>query len=202
MSKLIVEIRRGKTLLGSWPVGAEPLEFTLRDAETRADIAVFTAQAPQYTENTTFVRTQLTGPPSEELTMPEPDPTDAPPTLLSQAFHRDQGDDFTMPLPDISMPPGSNGAEIWRRIRQTWRLAGRLPPGHQLKAFGGSIALQRNGTILLQPGAEMFGTATLADGQVIAIQPSGDRLTLPPGVGIMLRCQDDGLYIRTVAPDD
>jgi hypothetical protein len=198
VGKLILQVRRGNMLLGSWTLGAEPLELTLKDAETGADVALFTAQLPSGEEET-FIRSSPRSsphrPPSDDLTMPLPELTSETSALERVA----EDDDLTMPLPDpmeeVEQP--ARGAEVWRRVGQSWQIAGRLPPGHQLTAFGGTVALRRRGAVIVTPGPSLSGSATLPDGQVQTIDPGSVARTLPAGVSIMLRSGEDGIYIRS-----
>lgn len=202
MSKIVLQVRRGDKLLGSWDLQGEPLSFSLKEADTGRELAVFQAHAPPTVDEATLIRPGLARMLSDDFTMPVPELTEERMTTESSPKGRPVGDDFTMPMPTTSgSTPGVDGAEIWRRVKQSWQVVGRLPPGHQLTIFGGAVSLHRDGAVLLQVGEEMNGSATLPDGEVVAIQPDSGQLKLPPGVSIMLRNGEDGLYIRSVMLD-
>lgn len=208
VSKIVLQVRRGDKLLGSWSLQGEPLSFSLTDEDTGRELAVFQAQAPRSVdgsgiEEETLVRSSPPRILSDDFTMPAPEFTEERMTTESNPLLRSAGDDLTMPMPSLltDTSPNIDGAEIWRRVKQSWQVVGRLPPGHQLTIFGGALSLHRDGAVVLQVGEEMSGSATLPDGQVVPIQPDSGQLKLPPGVSIMLRSGEDGLYIRSVMID-
>jgi hypothetical protein len=81
MQKLILQIRRGGELLGSWPLSSLPLELGLVDVVTGAEVATFTAVAPpargDSDEEATLIRSAagLVRQAGDDLTMPFPEPT-------------------------------------------------------------------------------------------------------------------------------
>lgn len=117
MPKLILRIRRGGRLLGSWSLGDEPLDMAVFDVVSGKELATFTAQAggiAGHDEVPIALPRRLEG---DDLTMPLPEPTDTgdvPSTEEVPAVRvtrrkkvknlarggRQPGDDFTVPQPE------------------------------------------------------------------------------------------------------
>lgn len=201
MGKLVLQVRRGGLVLGSWTLGPVPLELTLRDSDSDEELAVFTARGSLSSEPT-LIRGDLPRTMEDDFTMPLPELTADRMTTESGLPDRDLGDDLTMPLPELSENNPTTGAEVWKRVNDSWRVVGRLPPGHQLTAFDGSVALRRSGAVVVRAGPKLSGTATLPDGSSIAIRASDKTQALPPGASVMLRCGEEGIYIRSEVPLD
>jgi len=197
MRKLVLQVRRGGVTLGSWSLNGAPLELSLRDPDSGAEVAVFTARAPALpSEPRLPFHGELPRLDGDDLTMPLPDP--GGPSLPPA---REQGDDLTMPLPDLTdtgkLSAPSARAEVWRRVNESWEPAGQLPPGHQVTAYGGSVALRRDGTVVVKAGSRLQGSATLPDGRVQPIDQNSPPQNLPAGTTIMLRRGEQGIYVRS-----
>lgn len=95
-----------------------------------------------------------------------------------------------------TVPP----AEVWTRNASEWRSAGRLKPGQLAKARRGWVRLETDGRLVVSPGPELAGTATMVDGTTIEIQKGSQRVRLPAGSSIILRGPGHGLYVRADPP--
>ena len=95
-----------------------------------------------------------------------------------------------------SVPP----AEVWTRNASEWRTAGRLLPGQRTVVQDGWVELDDAGRLVVNPGPEMSGTATLVNGRTVEIARSSKRLRLPPGSSVILRGPGHGLYVRAEPP--
>ena len=120
MGKLVLRLRRGGRLLGSWTLGSQPLEFSLLDVDSGQEIGTFTAtgvadggvdEVPMHGVD------RLAG---DDFTVPLPEPTRTGPgpvesitTEQRRALvpnlaerpavggeRRVPGDDLTMPVPE------------------------------------------------------------------------------------------------------
>ena len=95
-----------------------------------------------------------------------------------------------------NVPP----AEVWTRNASEWRTAGRLLPGQRTKVQEGWVELDDSGRLLVHPGPEMSGTATLVNGRTVEISRNSQRVRLPPGSSVILRGPGHGLYVRADPP--
>lgn len=95
-----------------------------------------------------------------------------------------------------TVPP----AEVWTRNASEWRSAGRLVPGGRATARRGWVSLELDGRLIVSPGPELAGTATLVDGSTIEIRKGGQRVRLPAGSSVILRGTGHGLYVRADPP--
>ena len=95
MARLVLRVKRGGRMLGSWSLGDEPLELTVVDIATGEELGTFTAAGPSGEPDEPDTR------PSRERTAETPtDPIDEVPVM--GAAQRVVGDDFTMPLPELT----------------------------------------------------------------------------------------------------
>ncbi len=223
MKKLILQIRRGGELLGSWSLSSAPLEMGVVDVVTGEELATFTAAVPpprSRDDEATLIRSALVRNSGDDLTMPFPEATvEATPAteeasasmrialdgpqeettagveLLTIEQARLPDDDFTMPAPEPTTAVRS--AEVWKRWNQSWAAAGRLSPGDQVTAFGGQVRLSTDGTLLVKSGPKLSGTATLPSGDANDIPPGRRLYLLPPGSSVMLRWEESGIYVRS-----
>ena len=53
---------------------------------------------------------------------------------------------------------------------------------------------------MVNPGPELSGTATMADGTTLEIRKGGEKIRLPAGSSVILRGTGHGLYVRTDPP--
>ncbi len=103
MARLVLRVRRGGRLLGSWTLGSQPLEFSIVDLATGAELGSFVAQGadlvaaqPSSSEPSPVVRIETgRGSGVDEV------PIDVPARL--------HGDDFTVPMPE---PTGTAGRGV------------------------------------------------------------------------------------------
>ncbi|MEL6343943.1 MAG: hypothetical protein AAFV53_12490 [Myxococcota bacterium] len=191
MAKMVLQLRRGGRLLGSWTLEHEPLEMVLADAETGLPVASFLARGHEHLP--TIVPDDV----------PDVDGVDRDAVTASP-------DDLTLPLPErvpAGPPVGSETAavrapqpaEIWRRLDQSWSSDGVLAPGEKMSAYGGRFRLSRSGVLVVRCGPRLSGSATLPDGRAHAL-PSGEAThRLPPGTSVTLRVGEEGIYIRTAS---
>jgi len=127
MARLVLRVRRGGRLLGSWTLGQQPLEFSIVDLNTGVELGSFTAKGADIVAKTTAsgvdevpfaAPLRLEG---DDFTVPIPEPTggvsDPGPTeerkpvrnlARDPLLHvgRIQGDDLTMPHPDHTVTAG------------------------------------------------------------------------------------------------
>jgi len=127
MARLVLRVRRGGRLLGSWTLGQQPLEFSIVDLNTGVELGSFTAKGADVVAKSTAggvdevpiaAPLRLDG---DDFTVPIPEPTggvsDPGPTEERKAVRnlarepllhagRIQGDDLTMPHPDHTVTTG------------------------------------------------------------------------------------------------
>jgi len=146
----------------------------------------------------------------DDLTMPLPDITSMsqmqPREVTEKSIvQREQGDDLTMPLPVTPETTGINqisAAEVWRRWKRSWTSAGKLSPGHQVHAFGGWVRLTTTGDLIVNSGPRLSGSATLPDGNSQEIPKDSSQVHFPAGSTVMLRWEENGVYVRSDAPKE
>ncbi|HCH61356.1 MAG: hypothetical protein CL927_04470 [Deltaproteobacteria bacterium] len=96
----------------------------------------------------------------------------------------------------VAVPP----AEVWVRNASEWRSAGRLPAGQSARSRQGWVRLDENGDLVVHPGPELHGTATMADGTSLELEKGASQVRLPAGSSVILRGTGHGLYVRTDPP--
>ena len=143
--------------------------------------------------------------PRDALTLPQPTRLSAEPPAEA-AFHgqlepSETGEETLSGLLEyvgtsVSVPP----AEVWIRNAAEWRSAGRLSPGQSARARTGWVRLDEDGHLVIHPGPELQGTATMTDGTTLEIRKGGRQVRLPAGSSVILRGPGHGLYVRTDPP--
>ena len=71
MARLVLKIRRGNQVIGSWSLGAQPLELVIEDSVTGQVLGRFTAEGADEVEWPSIGQTRPEG---DDLTMPLPEP--------------------------------------------------------------------------------------------------------------------------------
>jgi hypothetical protein len=293
MGKLVLQIQRGNTLLGSWSLGEEPLELRLVSEGDRRELASVTVRGPRpgqldevrlsgpariHGDDLTLPMpetTETTGglppeteeapavatpssrnvpnlarspapairpparpatsvpatPPQKSVASPSrarpslakpatgaPNPKNPPPAAIKQADEEisltlssaltdepsvslslaelDLGEEMELP----TVAPPIRPAEVWIRRKSEWRSGGQLKPGQRAVARGGFVRLAEDGSLQVDPGPELFGTATLPDGRSQDIPPNSGLRRISPGSNIVLGAGDYGLYVRSETP--
>jgi hypothetical protein len=146
----------------------------------------------------------LPGDNESSMTVPRPSTTGLAPRLREETLSAHlmpevpSEETLSVHLEDLAgpVPP----AEVWARNASEWRSAGRLHPGQTATARRGWVRLEADGRLVVNPGPELAGTATLVDGSTIEIAKGGQRVRLPPGASVILRGPGHGLYVRTDPP--
>jgi hypothetical protein len=100
----------------------------------------------------------------------------------------------------VDLPAAIPPAEVWTRTASEWRSAGRLNPGQAARERQGWVRLETDGRLMVNPGPELSGTATMADGTTLEIRKGGEKIRLPAGSSVILRGTGHGLYVRTDPP--
>jgi len=106
MARLVLKIRRGNQVIGSWSLGDQPLEMVIEDAQTGQVLGRFTAEG---SDETTLHPISATRSDGDDLTMPLPEsapqkpPSPDDPTSLS----------VSLPLPE-DIRTGDTQARIER----------------------------------------------------------------------------------------
>ncbi len=127
MARLVLRVRRGGRLLGSWTLGQQPLEFSIVDLNTGVELGSFTAKGADVVAKSTAGGVDEVPIPAplrldgDDFTVPIPEPTggvsDPGPTEERKAVRnlarepllqagRIAGDDLTMPHPDHTVTTG------------------------------------------------------------------------------------------------
>ena len=100
MSTLVLRVRRGRQLLGTWRLDGQPIEMTLVDEATGRVVGSFTAAGGE--DEPDAVETILVPPPPPALPTPVQGGHDEVP--VGAGAGRLDGDDFTMPFPEVAEP--------------------------------------------------------------------------------------------------
>ena len=203
MSQLVLRVRRGGKLIGSWTLGDEPIEMALFDEETGAELGVFTARgaalaprraepAPGLDELPILRPERIQG---DDFTVPFPEPTDLgrrggatqeaarpssrprPIPNLARASSRQAGDDLTMPVPEHTgtLP----------------LITGDLDEDEEDEGYGelGEVTLSE----ALEGTGELLGRATTAEEP----QPDSREITAPePSDPAPMRIQPAEVWVR------
>lgn len=129
MAKLVLRLRRGGRLLGSWTLGDQPLEFSLVDVATGQEIGSFAARgsADQGVDEVPMPGVaRLDG---DDFTVPLPEPTRSAPGLVESITTEERkavvpnlagrgpGDDFTMPVPEHAQGRSAVSRAVTPRMR-------------------------------------------------------------------------------------
>lgn len=103
MSTLVLRVRRGRELLGTWRLGGEPLEMAIVDEESGRVLGRFAASGAEEDLEAVDTAPAPASMPAPPPPLPAPPPThgghDEVP--VGAGASRLDGDDFTMPLPEI-----------------------------------------------------------------------------------------------------
>ena len=92
-------------------------------------------------------------------------------------------------------------AEVWIRRANSWRSAGQLLPGRKASSRGGWVELRLDGTLAVDCGPELVGTATLPDGRTIELDGRLGLQPLSAGASVIIRSADHGIYVRSELPE-
>ena len=73
-SGILVEIRQGGRLIAALPLGAEPIEVTLRDLQSGLPLGTLSARGPTFGHMDERPLPRLARAPEDDITMPLPEP--------------------------------------------------------------------------------------------------------------------------------
>jgi hypothetical protein len=111
---------------------------------------------------------------------------------------RQLDEDFEDALPHLekSVVERVNPMEIWRFVHGQWHQSGYLRPGSTAQAFSARVNLESSGSILISGSTVARVSALHKDGREEFINLTDGPTTLPRGLAVMMRCQNEAFCIR------
>lgn len=221
MARLVLRIQRCGHVIGSWPLGDDPLELILVDPATGRRVAEFTVRgsvrdadspAPVRIESHGFtLSSPASVPRAEGRVIPFRETTAevlaqiAPPQPRRARRVRQRRARGGLPRHDAttecaSRPvpvPRPAPAEVWVRKRGEWEAAGHLLPGQRVRFLGAKVRLATDGRLVITSGSDLSGSATLIDGRVVDIPTGQTGVSVAPGSSVLLRSGARGIYVRS-----
>ena len=118
--------------------------------------------------------------------------------LIDRLKQLDEDFDDALPQLERSVVERVQPMEIWRFLNGQWHQSGYLRPKSTVQAFAARVYLETMGSIVISGSTVARVSALHKDGREEAVNLTSGPITLPRGLAVMMRCQNEAFCIRPV----
>ena len=118
--------------------------------------------------------------------------------LIDRLRQLDEDFDDALPQLERSVVEHVHPMEIWRFVHGQWHQSGYLRPQSTVQAFSARVYLEDVGSIVISGSTVARVSALHKDGREEPVHLGRGPITLPRGLAVMMRCQNEAFCIRPV----
>ena len=118
--------------------------------------------------------------------------------LIDRLRQLDEDFDDALPQLERSVVERVQPMEIWRFLNGQWHQSGYLRPKSTVQAFAARVFLETMGSIIISGSTVARVSALHKDGREESVNLNSGPITLPRGLAVMMRCQNEAFCIRPV----